>query len=231
MVWPSTSRLPAKRRCQTPWLRMTTWCRPTCVSCAVKVRPRAGLRPRTSKKSSVTREPLRRSGSPAAGEVEPLIAERGDAGEGVVLIAVAEVISGGEGELRKSGLQIALAHDHELLGFVEPQRLEQHGVDHREDGGIGSDSQGQSQHGNAGEPRVATQGAEGVAEVAEYGRKHGYGLDEGERRALARVGRVQIVDPRARRVHHGFSTMMFPNFVLVFGFLDRLSPPENSHHG
>ena len=170
-------------------------------------------------------------GLASAGEVEPLIAERGDAREGVVLIAVAEIISRGEGELRKSGLEIAFAHDHELLGFVEPQRLEQHGVDHREDGGIRSDSQGESEDRNAGEPRVATQGAEGVAEVAEYGRKHGYGLDEGERRALARVGRVQIVDPRARRVHHGFSTMMFPNFVLVFGFLDRLSPPENSHHG
>ena len=118
-------------------------------------------------------QPLRLA---AARQIEPLIAERGDRREGVVLIAEAEIISRREGELRKSGLEISLANDHELLGSVESQRLEQHGVDHREDGRIRADSQRQGEHRNAGEPRIAAQGAESIAEIPKYRRKHGYGV-------------------------------------------------------
>ena len=115
-------------------------------------------------------------GLAAAGQVESLPAERGDAREGVVLIAEAEIIPRGERELRKSGLEIALANHHELLGFVEAQRLEQHGVDHREDGGIRADSQRQGQHRNAGEPRVAPQRPKRIPQIPKHRRKHSYGF-------------------------------------------------------
>ena len=57
---------------------------------------------------------------------------------------------------------------HELdhaVGFGIGERLEQDGVDDGEDGGVGSDAEGESGDGGDGECRVGDEHAEGVAEV------------------------------------------------------------------
>ncbi len=59
---------------------------------------------------------------------------------------------------------------HELdhaVGFRIGERLEQDGVDNGEDGGVGSDAEGESGDGSYGERRTTDEHAEGVAEVAE----------------------------------------------------------------
>src|ERR1039458_6027022 len=216
---------------------MATRCDPNFVSCAVKFRPIAGLRPSTSKNSRVTRVPASRSGSPpparlkpaspnaaipeklgsevpphrglapqhskdppcaprpgeplgfpAAGQVETSLAERGDSRETVVLIAVPHIIPRGHGELWKAGLQIALANQHQLLRFRVAQRLEQHGVDHREDGGIRPNPQCQSQHRNAGEPRISPKRPESIPQIPQKRRKHGYSVRRSGGTAVSKPG-------------------------------------------
>ena len=59
---------------------------------------------------------------------------------------------------------------HELddaVGLRIRERLEQDGVDHGEDGGVGSDAEGESGDGRYGERRSGDERAEGVAQVAE----------------------------------------------------------------
>ena len=59
---------------------------------------------------------------------------------------------------------------HELddaVGVGIGERLEQDRVDHGEDGGVGSDAEGESGDGGYGERRAGDEHAEGVAEVAE----------------------------------------------------------------
>ena len=121
----------------------------------------------------VTRVPDQALGFAAARQVEALSAHRRDSREGVILIAVSEIVPRRERELGKAGLQIALANHHQLFGLVEAQGLQQNRVHHGEDGGIGSDSQCQGQHRNAGEPRVSAQSPEGITQVPHDRRKHG----------------------------------------------------------
>ena len=59
---------------------------------------------------------------------------------------------------------------HELddaVGLGIGERLEQDGVDDGEDGGVGSDAEGESGDGRDGERRSGDERAEGVAQVAE----------------------------------------------------------------
>jgi len=59
---------------------------------------------------------------------------------------------------------IDLPHDGDLLGILVRQRIQDDGLDHAEDGGIGADAKGEREHGDQGERRLAAQGAEGVGE-------------------------------------------------------------------
>ena len=55
----------------------------------------------------------------------------------------------------------------ELSGVADRQRLQQHGVDDGEDGGVGADADGEGQDGGRREAAVLPQQAEGEAGVLE----------------------------------------------------------------
>jgi hypothetical protein len=69
------------------------------------------------------------------------------------------------GALRPS-LELA-AQPHEAIRFRVRQRLQQHGVDHREDRGVRADPERQRGHGDQAEARVLENRATCVADVGE----------------------------------------------------------------
>ena len=54
---------------------------------------------------------------------------------------------------------------HELLGILERQRPEQHGVGHAEDGNVAADPEGERQHQHRGVPGPLDEAPKGVAKV------------------------------------------------------------------
>ncbi len=59
-----------------------------------------------------------------------------------------------------------LEDGHESIGITKGRRLDQHGMDDREDGGVGANAQRQRQHHRCREPRRAAQRAQCVLDVA-----------------------------------------------------------------
>ena len=57
----------------------------------------------------------------------------------------------------------------EALRLGEGQRLQQDGVHHAEDGGVGADTDGQGENGHGGEARAFRQHAERVTQILPHG--------------------------------------------------------------
>jgi hypothetical protein len=77
--------------------------------------------------------------------------------EHVGLLAVVEVLGDGhaQGVLPQQGRR--LAHDDEPVAVLVGQGLEEHAIDHAEDGGVGADAEGQREHGQGGVAGVLQQ--------------------------------------------------------------------------
>jgi hypothetical protein len=91
-----------------------------------------------------------------AGIVHVVVRAGGNAGEGVIVVAVGLVIAGRDGKLGKSKLEIALADLHQLVSFVKVQRLQKHGINDGEDGAVGADAEGESQDGDEREAGISS---------------------------------------------------------------------------
>jgi hypothetical protein len=85
----------------------------------------------------------------------------------VVLVAVGEIIARRKRELGEPCLEVTLANHDQLLRLIEMQRLQQHGIDHREDGAIGADAKRKGEDGHARESGVPGERAKRVAEIVE----------------------------------------------------------------
>ena len=83
------------------------------------------------------------------------------------LLAVVVELLDRHTEVRLVGERRRLLHQHEAIAVLVGQRLEQHAVDHAEDGGVGADTEAQRQHGEGGKARVLPQRAGTVAEIGE----------------------------------------------------------------
>ena len=60
---------------------------------------------------------------------------------------------------------IGFRKSHDAIGALERESFEEHGVDQREDRGIGADAQGQRNYHDSGEGSVLCQHAESEAHV------------------------------------------------------------------
>jgi hypothetical protein len=102
-----------------------------------------------------------------AGEVEAGSAEvvGGDVLEDAGLCTPVVEFGGGSAGPLPVGLGIEELNDAVGVGIAEG--LEEDRIDDGEDGGVGSDAEGESGDGGEGECRVGDEHAEGVAEVAE----------------------------------------------------------------
>ena len=102
-----------------------------------------------------------------AGEIEARTAEvvGGDILQHAGLLA--PVVELGGRSNAKVAIRRCVHHLHHAVGIRIGERLEQHRVHHREDGGVGSDAEGERGNRGDGEGRIADEHAQGVAEVAE----------------------------------------------------------------
>src|SRR2546430_897970 len=81
------------------------------------------------------------------------------------------------------------------------QRLEQHGVDRAEDGGIGADAEREREHGDEREAGASREGADRVPEILEQGVHHSYlRATIGSTRAARREGSQQASTATAARI-------------------------------
>ena len=93
---------------------------------------------------------------------------RGDSGEDVVLVAkVAEIERGGLQE-RVEATRVPLVrrkHGDEAGRLLDRQRIQQHGVDQRKDGGVRADAERERQSGNCREPRRLREQADAELQI------------------------------------------------------------------
>ncbi len=109
-------------------------------------------------------------GLSAAGEIEGAVADDADAFEAGHLFAPLGVDSDVDGQ-RGIGLEqlgSPLGESHEAFGMGKIGGLEEDSVNEREDGGIGSDADGQREHDHEGEHPVAEEAADGVADFGSH---------------------------------------------------------------
>ena len=131
-------------------------------------------------------------------ECEGAIAINRHAGKAAVLFAeieeirIAERVESGR---RRGRVQINAAHGHEFLGRREWQRLQEHRVDHAEDGGVRTDAEREREHRDKGEAGMLDQLAYSVANVS-----HHMGTLVRLRWIGRSVARWQIMAPKARRM-------------------------------
>ncbi len=93
------------------------------------------------------------------------------------LAPLAHVGEVAERELRQRGavLRGLLAERHHAIRLGERQRLEQHGVDDAEDGGVGADAEGEREDGDGAVGGLLTQHPGAVDEVVPEGfEEHGH---------------------------------------------------------
>ena len=96
-------------------------------------------------------------------------------GEGVVLVAIRLIFGVGEegaGAVHVAALESAidLVDSRHFAGVPERQRAKGNGVEQREDGGVHSDSKGQSEHRDHGKSRGFAVQAQAVAKILEQSR-------------------------------------------------------------
>ena len=77
----------------------------------------------------------------------------------------APVVEFGGGRAGPVAVGSDVHHLHDAVGVGIAERLEENGVDHGEDGGVGSDAEGDGGDGGDGEGGTGEEGAEGVAKV------------------------------------------------------------------
>ncbi len=104
----------------------------------------------------------------AAHEVEAAAADGGDARKAAVVISKSQIITRRQGELGKPGFEVSLAHHHQFFRLFVTQRRQQDRVDDREYRGIGTDSEGEGQHGNGGETWVPRHRADCIAGILQH---------------------------------------------------------------
>ena len=117
-----------------------------------------------------TRAPRICSGLSAAGEIEDAVPDDADALEAGHLFAPLGVDSDVDGQ-RRVGLEqfgCPLGEGDEAFGVGKIGGLEEDSVDEREDGGVGSDADGQGEHNHEGEHPVAEETADGVADFGSH---------------------------------------------------------------
>src|ERR1022692_3089460 len=84
----------------------------------------------------------------------------------------------------RSRISAGFPYHHYPVRFGDGQRLEKHRIDHRENSGIGADSQGQRQDGDRAKTRIPQQGPEAIAKILPE-ELHRHSLLEEKRRAMA----------------------------------------------
>jgi hypothetical protein len=82
----------------------------------------------------------------AAGEIQLVGPERRHPREAMVVIAEIAIVPRRQRKLRESGLEVPLANHHQFLWTVEPKRLQEDGIYHREDRAIRADTEGECEH-------------------------------------------------------------------------------------
>ena len=134
---------------------------------AVSPSPRIGRTPTASKKFVVTAAPGSRTLSPpSASVIDPFDVAR-DLLESARLLPPVLEVRGRDVVARLRVQPIVLPDRHEAAGIAERQRAQQHGVDDREDGGVGADAERERQHDDRGETGALAHQAQRIAKILE----------------------------------------------------------------
>ena len=121
------------------------------------------------RKEAVTHERRAdRLGFAVAGDVETGAMVESHLLKDIILFLPIEEVRCRDREARHSG-ETCLGRDmpelDEAIGIVEGQGLQQDGVNHAEDGGIGTDTEGHDEYGNQGEAGALKQPPECVSQI------------------------------------------------------------------
>ena len=105
-------------------------------------------------------------GVTVSGEIVALVKDVGHAGENGIADLPIEKIRRGDGVVRVGVLRIIFPDHNQAGGIVIGQGANENGIYHGEDGGVGADTEGQSEDGDGGEAGTALQNTQGVTKIA-----------------------------------------------------------------
>ena len=108
-------------------------------------------------------------GLTAVDQIEVHLVVLDQAVEHVGPLAIVEVLGDGDAGLALAGQRRRLLHDDQPIAVLVGQRLQQHAVDHAEDGGVGANAQAKGKNGQRGVAGALDQGPGPVSQVGDQG--------------------------------------------------------------